>query len=176
MNTFGEEAKQITYAHRMGFGIVNDGSGRWPVYDMDGKSVLDIGGGPVSILLKCVNVENATVVDPCVYPKWTRDRYRSAGIKVVERPAEDYRPRTQFDEVWIYNCLQHTIDPEKIVRQARQYGEVLRMFEWLETPACEGHPHTLHADELNEWVGGGGHIENVNENGAVGLAWYGVFV
>lgn len=175
VNTFGEEAKQLTYAPRMG--LVNEPrDGKWPVYDLEGRSVLDLGGGPVSMLLKTVNGGDMLVVDPCPYPQWTRDRYDAVGIRTWEIAAEDYRGTGfpgQFDECWIYNVLQHTISPEAVIATARSHAKLLRIFEWLETEPNVGHPHTLHADRLNEWVGGTGQVGMVNENGAVGLAYWG---
>jgi hypothetical protein len=62
-----------------------------------------------------------------------------------------------------------------VIATARAHADRLRIFEWLETEACDGHPHTLHADDLNRWIGGTGKVEWVNENGAYGLAFYGSF-
>lgn len=173
-NTFGEEAKQITYAHRMG--LVNETrEGRWPVYDLGGRSVLDLGGGPVSLLLKCQNLGSGMVVDPCLYPTWVGTRYDEAGIDYLQAPAENLAHLGEFSEAWCYNVLQHVLEPEAVIATARRHASVFRIFEWLETPPCEGHPHTLHAADLNEWIGGDGTVEHVNENGAVGLAYFGVF-
>jgi hypothetical protein len=173
-NTYGEETKQLTYAHRMGFTIVPY-AGKWPVYDMEGRSVVDVGGGPASILLKCVNLGRALVADPCKYPPWVYDRYHERGIGTTLMPGEELEVLAA-DEVWIYNVLQHVQDPERVVARARAAGRTLRIFEWLETPASPGHPHTLTFRDLNAWTGRGtGHIEEMNENGCVGLAYYGVF-
>jgi hypothetical protein len=171
--TFGEEAKQISYAHRMG--LVNEPQmGKWPVYDLRGSSVVDLGGGPVSMLLKCVG-GNGVVVDPCPYPQWVADRYQAAEIDYRVETAEGFRLPDRFSECWIYNVLQHVEDPEKVVASAKANAYLLRIFEWVETETNIGHPHTLHADELNQWVGGTGTLEQINENGAVGLCYYGVF-
>lgn len=172
--TYGEESKQLTYAHRMGLRIVPWG-GQWPVYDLGGRSVLDIGGGPVSMLLKCVNGGRRMVVDPCEYPGWVQVRYLSAGIEYVKGEGE--RPWSQdaaFDEVWIYNVLQHTRDPELILKNALAAAPVLRIFEWIDMPAHEGHPHELKADVLDGWLGFRGTVERMHENGCVGTAYYGV--
>jgi hypothetical protein len=176
VNSFGEEAKQITYAHRMG--LVNEPrDGKWPVYDLAGKSVIDLGGGPYSMLLKTVNGADLLVVDPCAYPRWTRDRYEAANIRTWEIEAEEYRGTgsASFDECWIYNCLQHVVDPEAVIATARAQASVLRIFEWIETETNIGHPHTLHAADLDRWIGGTGTVGFVNENGAYGLAYWGAF-
>lgn len=176
LNTFGEEAKQLVYAPKMG--LVNTPLlGKWPVYDLAGRSVLDIGGGPVSMLLKCVNRGRCRVIDPCYYPAWIGDRYFYANIAYERRNGEDFTQREKwlYDEAWIYNVLQHVEDPRKVIANAKYHARVIRIFEWLETPPSEGHPHTLHAHELNEWLGGVGEYGFVDEQGATGLAYWGVF-
>lgn len=172
-NTFGEEAKQITYAHRMG--LVNEPrEGKWPVYDLRGSTVVDLGGGPVSMLLKTVG-GNGVVVDPCPYPGWVAERYAAAEIDYRVEPAEGFRLPDRYSECWIYNVLQHVVDPEAVIASARANAYVLRIFEWVETETNVGHPHTLHATELNDWIGGTGQIGYVDENGATGLAYWGCF-
>jgi SAM-dependent methyltransferase len=152
-NTFGEQAKHVTYARKMGLVPLNDG-GRWPLIDVYGQSILDIGGGPVSMLLECRGLERAVVVDPCKYPAWTRARYKSVGIELEQMPAEDYEPDQVFDEVWCYNVLQHTADPEAIVQMMRRAAKLIRIFEWVDFPPTPGHPHELKAMGLRESLGG----------------------
>jgi hypothetical protein len=174
LNTFGEEAKQISYAHRME--LVNTPAlGKWPVYDLEGKSIIDIGGGPVSMLLKATNLREGTVVEPCDYPSWVSERYAAAGIEYAVEEAETFIPSIDYDECWIYNVLQHVVDPALIIEKARCYSDKIRIFEWIDTPATIGHPHTLTFDDLNKWLGGIGTVENINENGAYGKCYYGVF-
>lgn len=174
LNTFSEETKQITYAHRMGLKNTPQGE-TWPLYDMQGKSVLDLGGGPVSMLLKTINVSRPTVVDPCKYPWWIGSRYGTANIEQIVTPAEDYVAKQPFDECWIYNVLQHVKDPQQIIINAKASARLIRLYEWLNIPPCNGHPHELKADQLNYWLNGTGLIEQMNENGCHGTAYYGVF-
>ena len=97
-NTLTEDLKQMTYTRLMGLEFTNrDGH---LVIDLKGKSVVDIGGGPTSILLKCINFSYATVVDPCDYPKWTEDRYNYAHIDLLKLPGEQVNKqiKTKNDE------------------------------------------------------------------------------
>lgn len=183
-NTFGEEAKQITYAHRMGLVNIGQSGGYWPLYDLAGRSVVDLGGGPVSILLKCVNIGRSAVVDPAAYPPWVGERYRQSGVGYFRQKAEDavvvgtpgtetYTGFPRFDEAWLYNVLQHVIDPEKIVANARSLAPVVRLFEWIDLPAYQGHLHTLTEANLNAWLGKPGAVETITENGIeAGRAYY----
>ena len=77
-NTYGEEEKQVVCATKMGLRFFHDGKGPYNI-DMHGSSVLDIGGGPCSLLLKCVNVKGK-VADPLLlgFPHWILERYEEA--------------------------------------------------------------------------------------------------
>ncbi len=175
LNTFGEEAKQITYAHRMGL-INRPQDGKWPVYDANGKSILDIGGGPVSLLLKTVNRGLSLVIDPCSYPEWVKARYKEAKIHYPGVLAEDYVPDKQFDEVWIYNVLQHVKDPAKVLEVAKASTSLIRLFDWIDTPVSPGHPHTITEQFLQKQLNNLGTVEVMKgENGCTGRAFYGVF-
>lgn len=183
-NTFGEEQKQLTYANRMGL-VAQNIAGKWPVYDLERKSVVDIGGGPVSMLLKAVNLRLGVVVDPCHYPLWVSARYQAAHIQQVVMRGEDMPAdgkmlaeahKAPFDEAWIYNVLQHTDDPERVVANARVSARLIRLFEWVDTTPSDGHPHTLRADDLARWLGSPGTLEYLSgENGCLGFAYHGVF-
>lgn len=173
VNTYGEETKQRTYASYMGLAS-HQRDGKGPFYDLHGARVLDIGGGPVSMLLKAVNF-TGVVVDPCPYPEWIRARYEAAGIIYFRIEGEYFAHPKRFQEVWIYNVLQHVIDPAAVIETARRHADVLRLFEWVDAETNAAHPHMLTADNLTEWIGKRGTVAHVNENGAVGTAYFGVF-
>lgn len=172
LNSWQEETKQQVYAKRMGL-VPDMVLGKYPVYDLKNIKVCDIGGGPYSLLLKCVNF-SGIVVDPCDYPQWTVDRYKAGNIQVIKKPAEDVS--VECDEAWIYNVLQHTISPEKIIKNALKSSKVIRVFEWVDNGISVGHPHNLTEENLNKWLGGVGKTEQMNESGCHGKAFYGVFL
>ena len=167
-NTFYEDKKHYVYAKFMGITC------KYTSFILPNISVLDIGGGPTSVLLKCNGLKSGLVVDPIEYPKWTRDRYGCMGIGVQIMTGEQIN-YTGFDEAWIYNCLQHTEDPEKIIRNARNAAPVLRIFEWIDIPAHEGHPQELKEDTLNKWIGGKGRTAQLSFDGCYGRCYYGEF-
>lgn len=174
-NTFGEEVKQLIYADRMGLVVYDNGISSFTL-NANNQKILDIGGGPVSMLLKTVNLGEGTVVDPCEYPLWVVARYKEANINYYRLPAEGLpEMKEKFDEVWIYNCLQHTIDPEKIVKNAKQVGKLIRLFEWIDHPTNAMHPHMLTEENLNKWLGAKGNVEDIDEQGCVGKCYSGVF-
>lgn len=173
-STFHEEQKQLVYARGMGLRADWD-CGHPPAFEMGGAGVVDIGGGPVSLLLKCTNLGSSVVVDPCAYPEWVLSRYDFSGIDYLQIPGEDLSVKDAYDEAWIYNCLQHVEDPQLVVHNALRAAKYLRIFEWINIEPYEGHPQVLRETDLNRWVGGHGTIAYVNDSGAEGLAYYGVF-
>ncbi len=171
-NTFGEEMKQMLYANRMGLKTFHDGKSPYN-FTVDGR-ILDIGGGPCSILLKCPNAKGK-VADPCDYPKWVKDRYKLAKIEYEKTKGEDLSEK-RYDEVWIYNVLQHTENPEKIIKNVLKIGKIIRLFEWINTGTSEGHPHELTEKLLNKWLNGKGKVEQLKgQNTCFGKCYYGIF-
>lgn len=172
LNTYGEETKQLEYAELMGLEF-HHRNGIPYIIDMQGKSVLDIGGGPVSLLLKCVNLGRSVVADPCLYPDWVYSRYRAAGIRSHLIKGEELDFETgSFDEVWIYNVLQHTQDPDKVLDNAMRIGNALRIFEWVDSEVNEMHPHSITQKYLEDKLGIERVIYNFNgESGLMGQAW-----
>ena len=168
-NTFDEDQKHYVYAAYMGLNIQHYSFVLPPK-----TTVLDIGGGPSSMLLKTKNLLRGKVVDPISYPQWTKDRYRVMNIDVQTDIGENVSEES-FDEVWIYNCMQHAVDPGKIIANAKASAPRLRIFEWVDIPAHEGHPHELTEDTLNEWIGDKGRVTHLAERGCYGKAYYGVF-
>ena len=172
-NTLGEELKQIIYAQKMGLKF-HEANGVPFIIDLGGKSVIDVGGGPVSLLLKAINGE-CKVVDPCDYPYWVAARYTEAGIEYLKLKAEDLR-RTGFDIALIYNVLQHTEDPQKVIENIKGAAKQIRIFEWIDSEINVMHPHMLTQAQLEEWLGGKGTVEEFTGiNGLSGKGFYGTF-
>ena len=144
-----EDQKHYVYGSLMGLPLAHYS------FQLDNIKVMDIGGGPSSMLLKCQGLAGGLVVDPIEYPQWTRDRYSSMNIDVLVDIGENIG-NAVYDEVWIYNCMQHAVDPEKIISNAKRVAPILRIFEWIDIPAHDGHPHELSEDLLNKWIGGNG--------------------
>lgn len=182
-----EERKQYLYAQLMG--IRREGWG----FRVFGKSVVDIGGGPCSMLLRCIDVSHGFVVDPFLndvpehvdadrsdaYPKWVTSRYELNAISILRARGEDLPSNSPepFDEAWIYNCLQHTDDPALILRNALAISRKLRIFEWINIPPHPGHPQELTKAKLDEWLSGtpglwgGGEVHRLNHDGCFGDAY-----
>jgi len=113
------------------------------IRDVSNKSVLDIGCGPFSLLQR-FRAQRAVAVDPLHYGEHEQ-LYADANIERVIGCGEDLDVQTlgEFDEVWIYNVLQHVKDPSRILCNAAKLGKRVRLFEWVNIPAYTGHLHVL---------------------------------
>lgn len=177
----GEQLKQLTYAKYLKLDFIHDGSSPY-VIDKTGLNIIDIGGGPVSLLLKTI-ARRKIVVDPCMYPAWSIARYNDNDIEFWNIDGEDIRvAKRQFNEVWMYNVLQHTTDPRKIfdnIHALLKKGGTFRFLDWVDTPTNTAHPISLSYQELSQWLAEKYDQPliktNINENGAIGTIAYGVF-
>lgn len=174
VNSYNEETKQYIYAKYLGlhpYATNYYGQRGW---DFGSRSVLDIGCGPYSILLKSKALRRVGI-DPCPYPDWVKMRYSDSGIEFMNIKAEEMSFGQRFDEGIMYNVLQHTEDPGEIVKRALNSCKIIRVFEWIDEPLSPGHIHVLTEEKLNKWLGGEGRVVDLRENPCIGRAYYGIF-
>lgn len=181
VNTYIEEMKQFQYADAMGLPRSASGSG---VYiPMNNKTILDIGGGPCSLLLKCYRARG-WVTDPFPVPHWVNQRYLAAGVVYTQVKAEEIDTHhtiggMRFDEVWIYNVLEHVDSPRQVVANAIRAGRIVRIMDRLETPIEGPHRHSLRKADLDDWFGREGAttvLQDAPTHRFGGVQWYvGVF-
>ena len=129
-------------------------------------TVLDVGCGPTSMLLRANrHGAHAIGVDPLPVSQKTLEKYAAANVEFRNNKAEDFDETTaQVDEAWLYNVLQHTEDPKKILEKVSRCAKKVRIFEWRDLPPMPGHPQTL-TEKLFKDVFGGWNLEiwNVGE-------------
>ncbi len=146
----GEVKKQDTYITLMYLSFDETNK-----INLNGKNIIDIGGGPNSILLRSYNFNKAVVVDPLNYPQFIIKRYNDNNISFIKDKGENvinYYKNKEFDECWIYNVLEHVQCPEILLRNINSFAKILRIFEWLELPPREGHPHSINEQLIQSCV------------------------
>lgn len=139
-----EAVKRAAYAELMGIGSAPHGK------------VLDIGCGPESLLLVTPHAAGSAGLDPLRFTDEDEAKYAAHGITRFIQPAEEPLPEDAgvFDEAWVYNCLQHTIDPAKVLDNLKGRVKVVRIFEWCNIPTDTLHLHMLTVEKLREWMAG----------------------
>lgn len=178
---WGEHDKQLSYFEHMkmweDFGIADF------ELDMKDKSVLDIGCGPASSLLRMTNAACLSGIDPIEYGAAARRRYTAFGIDYRVSPAEnldrEFGEHSMFDLTLCYNVLQHPENPEKIVKQMIHHSREIRIFEWLWIPTDNEHLWMLTPDMLLNWFQGCKikymATPRVTECGCTASAFVGIF-
>ena len=147
--TYNEETKQYIYASKMGLDYYKTNYFNQIGWNFGDKTVIDIGGGEQSILLKS-QAKTRTVIDPLDYTHWVKMRYMEAGIEFLKIKAENLLMNKNYDIVLIYNCLQHTENPAKIIRNIKKISKTIYIFEWIDEGISEGHIHNLTEAKLNK--------------------------
>jgi hypothetical protein len=81
-------------------------------------------------------------------------------IDLVTQPAENYKiePIGNRIEVWLFNVLQHVIDPDAIIANCKYFASTVRFFEPINCGTDECHLHNLTIEMFKNWFG----VENVN--------------
>lgn len=134
----GEIKKQLSYARLMG--MPDD-------LDFGDKRILDVGCGPVSLLLRSKHGPSVGV-DPMPMDEETLAEYARVNSRFIESKAEDMSCDERFDEAWIYNCLQHVEDVHAILTRVAKCADEVRVFEWIDLPPCSGHPQTITEEQF----------------------------
>ena len=137
-----EFKKQAFYAAQMGLP---------PNFDCQQHSILDVGCGPMSMLLRCTGYTEAIALDPIDYGPF-EDLYKDVPhlLRLI-LPAELYTVEHQSDEVWMYNVLQHVVNPQRVLDVIRTAAAfTVRIFEWVDIPPYRGHLHMTTAPQLVE--------------------------
>ena len=135
-----------------------------------GLSVIDVGGGPESLLLDYPEIDG-TVLDPLSFGEEDERRYAEAGIERLILPVEQWeengRPE-RYDEVWVYNCLQHVEDLDEAFRRIRSMGKTVRLWEWCDIPTDSMHLHVLTADRIRRAMRGWKIVDEMEGSWAIG--------
>ena len=147
------------------------------IFDLQGKTVVDICGGPSSLLLRCFNFKRAIVVDPGEFPDYIKERYAENGIEIAKVPAEEFAYEQPVDEVWVYNALAHVYNPSKILLDAKANCKTMRLIEGVNCGTNIQHPQNLVAEEFEQVLGQKGTVFEPNdpEPSPRGAHFYGVF-
>ena len=120
-------------------------------YDLECKSVIEIGPAKVAALLFCKNYAPSYIIEPCIYEDVV-PYYENRNITFIREPAETCN-FPQVDEAWLFNVLQHVINPTEIINVCKKNVKTIRFFEPLDWGGDIAHPHILTLDYFKEQFG-----------------------
>lgn len=115
--------------------------------DINGRNIVEIGPADFPALAYVTNRgKDCLIIEPM-----PSDYLKRFGIPISTDLAEDADYKA--DEVWLFNVLQHVIDPHKIVERAKKQADVVRFFEPINYGIDECHPWNLTMDMFKDWFG-----------------------
>ena len=120
--------------------------------DCGGKKIMEIGCGFWPALIYCENY-SAIIVEPLLKIEGHNSLHLlKEGGRVFARPVEEIDlPKT--DEIWLFNVMQHIIDPELFVSKCKASASIIRFFEPIDYPVSDIHPHTYSLNDFKNWFG-----------------------
>lgn len=111
--------------------------------------VAEFGSGPQGMILESpLAAQGSFAIDPLRFLDGDEDKYAARQMRRIIAPAESLPTDLKFDEAWVCNCLQHTMDPDAVMRAAVRALTAVRVFEWVDVPTDRLHLHTLTEGQL----------------------------
>lgn len=118
--------------------------------DLHGKDIIEIGCADVPALYFCNNFVGG-IVEP-MRSNILSELCEEKGMSLIKCALEEMYPIPQ-DEAWIFNVMQHVIDPELFILKLKQFGKTIRFFEPIKTGITSYHPHSFDVDDFTRWFG-----------------------
>lgn len=110
--------------------------------DQKGKTIVEIGCADVPALMFCSDYLGI-IIEP-MPSEILQTLIKDLHIQLAVAPAEHY-DFPQVDEIWLFNVLQHVIDPTVIIDKCKATAKVIRFFEPINDhiDICHLHSFTL---------------------------------
>jgi hypothetical protein len=120
---------------------------------LEGKTIIEVGCAHIPALMFCTDYKGI-IIEPLpsdILLGITQDM----PVEVIREPAE-YVDITG-DEVWLFNVLQHVIDPDELIANMKRCADVIRYFEPVNMETSTHHPHGFTMDDFTRWFGAPNH-------------------
>jgi len=124
--------------------------------NLNGKKIIEVGCASVPALHFCTNY-TGVIIEPLPSDA-LQSLVKDMPVDLIAEPAETTN-LSGYDEVWLFNVLQHVIDPVKLVDNMKKSAKTIRFFEPINTPICEYHPHSYTMDDMIKLFGSAKHYE-----------------
>lgn len=122
-------------------------------FDINGKSIMEIGPGVFSAMLYCKNINKPCyVVEPLQMPANVIEQYADKPITFLNGTVEEL-DLPSVDEVWVFNVMQHIWQPDVFVEKLKRAAKKIVFFEPINTPKDQMHIQTYGIDSFKEFFG-----------------------
>lgn len=120
--------------------------------DLKNETIIEIGCADFPALRYCHNYKGF-IVEPMA-SDFLEEFCKREKIMLNKTPFEELNlPEIHYGEIWMFNVLQHVIDPEKFISEAKRIMPVIRYFEPVYTEITNYHPHSFAVDDFERWFG-----------------------
>lgn len=116
--------------------------------DCKGKIIVEIGPSDIPALSFCTNVKGI-IIEPLPSQRLLHTA-KERGLIVFKVRGEDF-DFPQVDEVWMFNVLQHVIDPDRIINKAKEASGCVRFFEPIDFGTDRMHLHNFTMDYFKQF-------------------------
>lgn len=149
------ERKQHTFSYKEGFFYYKNSYDNYfdflgINYDQSGKTIIEIGCADFPALEHCT-FKKGYVVEPM--PSEILEKIaKYKNLTIINKPVEEIvLPKS--DEVWLFNVMQHIIDPDLFILNCKNSANVIRFFEPINYGTCVYHPHDYTLEDFIGWFG-----------------------
>jgi hypothetical protein len=147
-------------------------------FDLQNKSILEIGPADYPALGYCVNANKAHIIEPMPSSileeiinskadnfirlqdpnsNLPEDNTAEIILKVLQIQ------KAHYDQIWIFNVLQHVIDPDFILSSCKEIADQICIFEPINTGLSDCHIHAFTPDYFIKKLGPGMKIYPPNK-------------
>jgi len=120
-------------------------------FNLEGKSIIEIGPADHPALGFCKNYSKSYVIEPMPSSHLARI-LSDKNIELIKKPAENYK-FPKVNEVWLFNVLQHVIDPDVIIEKSKEAADIIRFFEPINMGRDKCHLHSFNAKYFKDYFG-----------------------
>lgn len=144
------------------------------------KVLVEVAAGSVPALMMVEGAKRRVAIEPLM-ARWDEQRKNceASGVEVVAAPYEEIDISEEIDETWLFNCIEHVINPEEQMQKAMDTSKIVRMFEPIINTTSLAHPHPITKERIIASMGDFGQIYKggeVEENFHQANCYYGTWI
>ena len=155
-----------------------------PKTSFKGQTIVEVASGSVPALMMVEGAKRKVAIEPLMdSEKWKpqREACEAAGVEIVADAYEyvDIDASVGVDETWLFNALEHVIDPAEQMKTAMETSQRVRLFEATNgLPPSTAHPHTITKELIESVMGEFGQVYiggSIKENFHQADCYYGTW-
>lgn len=116
--------------------------------EFEDKTIIEVGPALYPCLVN-VKTQKSIVIEPLFdfFPPHIKSLYSINNIACITQPLEEIEDNLfNCDEIWVFNIMQHIIDPDLFIDKCIMLSKIIRIFEPIDCPTNNSHPHTYSID------------------------------